>query len=74
MSVCRIVLLGSGCSAKSCFVVRLVKEYFPEEYDPTVEDQYRMQRVIDGRPYIADILGLLLSFSTYFACSKMFVC
>ena len=41
---------------KSALVIRLVTDNFLDEYDPTIEDSYRKQVVIDSDPAILDIL------------------
>lgn len=52
----RIVVLGSGGVGKSALTLRLISDEFAEEYDPTIEDSYRKQVVIDGKPALLDVL------------------
>jgi len=52
----KIALLGAGGVGKSCISMRYVKSTFVEIYDPTIEDAFRHQTVIDGVTCILDIL------------------
>ena len=36
--------------------IQLIQNHFVEQYDPTIEDSYRQQVVIDGQTCILDIL------------------
>lgn len=46
----RVVILGSGGVGKSAITVQFVQNHFVEEYDPTIEDSYRKQVVVQGIP------------------------
>merc|ERR1712113_830636 len=52
----KIVVLGGGGVGKSALTIRLVTDNFLDEYDPTIEDSYRKQVSIDGKPALLDIL------------------
>ena len=52
----KIVVLGGGGVGKSALTIRLVTDNFLDEYDPTIEDSYRKQVEIDGKPALLDIL------------------
>merc|ERR1719197_2048464 len=52
----KIVVLGSGGVGKSALTLRLISDEFAEEYDPTIEDSYRKQVMIDGKPALLDVL------------------
>merc|ERR1712176_624887 len=52
----KIVVLGGGGVGKSALPIRLVTDNFLDEYDPTIEDSYRKQVSIDGKPALLDIL------------------
>jgi len=52
----KIVVLGGGGVGKSALTIRLVTDNFLDEYDPTIEDSYRKQVLIDDRPALLDIL------------------
>jgi len=49
-------VLGSGAVGKSALTIRLVTDNFLDEYDPTIEDSYRKQAVIDNKVALLDIL------------------
>ncbi|KAL0221375.1 hypothetical protein RCL1_001229 [Eukaryota sp. TZLM3-RCL] len=52
----KLVVLGSGAVGKSAVVLRLVSGTFFEEYDPTIEDSYRKEMVVDGQTAMLEIL------------------
>jgi len=52
----KIAVLGSGGVGKSCLSMRYVRSTFVDIYDPTIEDAFRHQTVIDGITCILDIL------------------
>jgi GTPase SAR1 family protein len=52
----KMVVLGSGAVGKSALTIRLVTQNFLEEYDPTIEDNYNKQVVVDGTGAHLDIL------------------
>jgi len=52
----KIVVLGSGGVGKSALTLRLISDEFAEEYDPTIEDSYRKQVMIEGEPALLDVL------------------
>ena len=41
---------------KSALTIQLIQNHFVDEYDPTIEDSYRKQVVIDGETCLLDIL------------------
>ncbi len=49
------VLLRSAC-VKSAAYIHTLQSHFVEEYDPTIEDSYRKQCVIDDEVAVLDIL------------------
>jgi len=49
-------VLGSGAVGKSALTIRLVTDNFLDEYDPTIEDSYRRQVVVDDETALLDIL------------------
>eukprot|EP01100_Stratorugosa_tubuloviscum_P007647 TRINITY_DN315_c1_g1_i1.p1 TRINITY_DN315_c1_g1~~TRINITY_DN315_c1_g1_i1.p1 ORF type:complete len:203 (-),score=61.96 TRINITY_DN315_c1_g1_i1:139-747(-) len=51
-----IVLLGCGGVGKSALTIQLVNNKFLNEYDPTIEDSYRIQQCVDNEPCILDIM------------------
>jgi len=52
----KIVVLGAGGVGKSALTIRLVTDNFLDEYDPTIEDSYRKQVMIDDETALLDIL------------------
>ncbi len=43
-----MVAVGSGGVGKSAMTIRFTQDAFAEDYDPTIEDSYRKQIVVDG--------------------------
>ncbi|KAG8040462.1 hypothetical protein G9C98_002458 [Cotesia typhae] len=52
----KIVVLGDGGVGKSAVTLQFVTHSFLEYHDPTIEDSYRQQAVIDGEAALLDIL------------------
>ena len=52
----KLVVLGAGGVGKSALTIRLVTDNFLDEYDPTIEDSYRKQVMIDDSTAMLDIL------------------
>lgn len=46
----QVVVLGSGGVGKSAITVRFMSNMFVDNYDPTIEDSYRKQIVVEGIP------------------------
>ncbi len=53
---CKIVPIGAGGVGKTSIVERLLHNHFLEEYDPTIEETYRKQFVIDDEAILPDFL------------------
>lgn len=51
----KLVLLGIGAVGKSCVSIRFVQGHFMEEYEPTIEDNYRKTLKVDDVIYTLDI-------------------
>ena len=51
-----IVMLGSGGVGKSAFTVMLVSNYFIQYYDPTIEDSYKTEMIINDQNVTINIL------------------
>ncbi|VDK80107.1 unnamed protein product [Litomosoides sigmodontis] len=56
MTEYKLVVVGDGGVGKSALTIQLIQNHFVEEYDPTIEDSYRKQVVIDGETCLLDIL------------------
>ncbi|KAH1007955.1 hypothetical protein HUJ04_005124 [Dendroctonus ponderosae] len=54
--VYKIVVLGDGGVGKSAITLQFVSHSFLAYHDPTIEDSYQQQAVIDGVPALLDIL------------------
>lgn len=52
----KIAILGPGGVGKSCLTIRYTRNTFVESYDPTIEDAFRHQTVVDDRVVIMEIL------------------
>ncbi|KAI8613968.1 putative small G-protein Ras2 [Chytriomyces sp. MP71] len=56
MVVHRIVVLGDGGVGKTALTIQLCLNHFVETYDPTIEDSYNKQVVIDDQPCNLEVL------------------
>ncbi|GAA5872568.1 hypothetical protein JCM8547_006945 [Rhodosporidiobolus lusitaniae] len=52
----KLVVLGDGGVGKTALTIMLCLNHFIETYDPTIEDSYRKHAVVDGTPYMLEIL------------------
>ncbi|KAJ7578144.1 ras family-domain-containing protein [Mycena floridula] len=52
----KLVVVGGGGVGKSALTIQFVQQHFVDEYDPTIEDSYRKQCVIDGEVALLDVL------------------
>jgi len=52
----KLVVVGSGGVGKSALTIQFIQHHFVDEYDPTIEDSYLKQVVIDGETCVLDIL------------------
>uniref|UniRef100_A0A1I7RU31 small monomeric GTPase n=2 Tax=Bursaphelenchus xylophilus TaxID=6326 RepID=A0A1I7RU31_BURXY len=56
MTEYKLVVVGDGGVGKSALTIQLIQNQFVVEYDPTIEDSYRKQVLIDGETCLLDIL------------------
>ncbi|PFX22570.1 GTP-binding protein Rit2-like isoform X1 [Stylophora pistillata] len=56
LRVYKIVLLGEGGVGKSALTMQFVSHCYVDYHDPTIEDAYQRQAVIDGESGLLDIL------------------
>ncbi|KAJ6231818.1 ras-like protein rasb [Anaeramoeba flamelloides] len=56
MTEYKIVVIGDSGVGKSALTIQLVQNHFVEEYDPTIEDSYRRQVLIDDEVSLLDVL------------------
>jgi len=52
----KIVVVGGGGVGKSAITIQFIQSYFVTDYDPTIEDSYTKQCVIDDQVARLDIL------------------
>ncbi|KAI9320556.1 ras-like protein 1 [Dichotomocladium elegans] len=52
----KLVMVGGGGVGKSALTIQFIQSQFVDEYDPTIEDSYRKQSVIDGETALLDVL------------------
>ncbi|KAL6051410.1 RAS1 protein [Balamuthia mandrillaris] len=50
-----VVLCGGGGVGKSAIIIQLTQQYFIDQYNPTIEDQYRKQIKVDGEDCVLDV-------------------
>merc|ERR1712225_83155 len=56
MTEYKLVVVGGGGVGKSALTIQLINHHFMDEYDPTIEDSYRKQVIIDQETCLLDIL------------------
>ena len=54
----KITITGDWGVGKSSFVLQWIHDHFVEDYDPTYEDHYRKQELIDGEIIILDVFDV----------------
>ena len=52
----QVSVMGSGGVGKSALTLRFVKEYFVQDWDPTIEDAYQKTIVVDGKRSTLEML------------------
>lgn len=52
----KIIIYGSAGVGKSALVIQFTQNHFLSLYDPTIEDSYRKQLVIEGKTFILEII------------------
>ncbi|KAH7912912.1 ras family-domain-containing protein [Hygrophoropsis aurantiaca] len=52
----KLVVVGGGGVGKSALIIQFIRSHFVTEYDPTIEDSYRKQCVINDEVTLLDIL------------------
>ncbi|KAF5345664.1 hypothetical protein D9756_003199 [Leucocoprinus leucothites] len=51
-----VVVLGAGGVGKSALTVRFIRDEFLENYDPTIEEEYRRPLMVDGELTSLEVL------------------
>ena len=57
----KVVVAGGGGVGKSAITIQFTQAQFVEEYDPTIEDTYTKQCVVDGEVALLDSKLILLT-------------
>ncbi|KAK3813087.1 MAG: ras-like protein [Benniella sp.] len=52
----KLVVVGGGGVGKSALTIQFIQSHFVDEYDPTIEDCYRKQCVVDDEVALLDVL------------------
>jgi len=52
----KLVVVGGGGVGKSALTIQFIQSHFVTEYDPTIEDSYRKQCIIDDEVALLDVL------------------
>nr|AGC26948.1 Ras protein [Polyporus umbellatus] len=52
----KLVVVGGGGVGKSALTIQFIQSHFVNEYDPTIEDSYRKQCVIEDEVALLDVL------------------
>lgn len=55
-STYKIIVVGGGGVGKSALTIQFIQSYFVTDYDPTIEDSYTKQCVIDAQVAKLDII------------------
>ncbi|CAF0858838.1 unnamed protein product [Brachionus calyciflorus] len=55
-STYKIIVVGGGGVGKSALTIQFIQSYFVTDYDPTIEDSYTKQCVIDSQVAKLDII------------------
>ena len=63
----KLVVVGGGGVGKSALTIQFIQSHFVQDYDPTIEDSYRKQCVIDDRvAHLDSKKSTILYFPSYY--------
>ncbi|KAH9908405.1 ras-domain-containing protein [Xylariomycetidae sp. FL2044] len=51
----KVMVVGGGGVGKSCLTLQMFQNHFSDEYDPTIEDSYRKQVLVDDELALLDV-------------------
>jgi small GTP-binding protein len=51
-----VVVLGDGGVGKSALIMQFIQAKFIPDYDPTIEDSFRKQIIVDKKACVLEIL------------------
>jgi len=52
----KVVIIGMASVGKTSFLLKYMYDYFEKEYDPTLEDLYKIKKEVDGEKYFLQIM------------------
>ena len=55
-STFKVAIVGSGSVGKSCLVLRFINDKFVAKYNPTIQDEYHKDVIVDGCAVRLEIL------------------
>lgn len=55
-STFKVAIVGSGSVGKSCLVLRFINDKFVAKYNPTIQDEYHKDVIVDGSAVRLEIL------------------
>lgn len=59
----KLVVVGGGGVGKSALTIQFIQSQFVEDYDPTIEDSYRKNGVIDDEVSCLFVIGCLCDYN-----------
>jgi small GTP-binding protein len=70
----KLVVVGGGGVGKSALTIQFIQGHFVDDYDPTIEDSYRKQCVIDDEVALLDVLDTAgqEEYQYVFSCCNVF--
>jgi len=60
----KFIILGGGGVGKTSLLLQLIQNTFHNQYDPTLEDNFRKQFIIDNESCILDFLDDLREYGS----------